>query len=174
MRPPRLSNRYAFGFIAAAILPMALIGLVVGLSLSAYLDQELRGSTRSLIESVAMETGRYFQNARDHLLVYASLLDGGTALSELAGVIGTTQRAHAEIRRIFVLAPGGTVVLAAPGDESLEGRDMSGIRLAGLELGGPKDAGGFSRAFLSPIDGSVTVYAGVSLKTGAPSSRKWI
>lgn len=166
MRPPRLSRRYAVGFIAAAILPMALIGLVIGLSLSAYLDQELRGSARSLIESVAMETGRYFQNARDHLLVYASLLDGGTALGELAGVIGTTQRAHAEIRRIFVLAPGGRVVLAAPADEGLEGRDMSGIRLAGLELGGPEADGGFSRAFLSPIDGSVTVYAGAGLKNG--------
>lgn len=166
MRPPRLANRYAFGFIAAAILPMALVGLVVGFSLSAYLDQELRGSTRSLIESIALETGRYFQNARDHLLVYAGLLDGGTALRELAGVIGATQRAHDEIRRIFVLAPGGTVVLAAPDEEAMEGRDMSGIRLAGLELGGNGGEGGFSRAFLSPIDGSVTVYAGIGLAGG--------
>lgn len=43
---------------------------------------------------------------------------------------------------------------------------MSGIRLAGLELGGNGGEGGFSRAFLSPIDGSVTVYAGIGLAGG--------
>jgi hypothetical protein len=154
-----LLNIFIVSLLLAAIVPTLVVAGTVGISLYRYLQREIRASSQSLNEAVALETKRFLNGAEGHIASYSALLDSDLRIGEAGGLIDVTREAHPEITRVLVLDSDARLLLASPTELNSIGRDFSGLNLTlGDEAEGKVS---YSRSYLSPFDGTVTVYLGV-------------
>lgn len=153
-----LLNIFIANLLLAATVPTFVVAGTVGFSLYRYLQREIHASSHSLNEAVAMETRRFLNGAESHIAAYSDLLDSELSLTDAGRLIDITREAHPEITRVLVLDPEARLLLTSPAEPGSIGRDFSGLDLAL----GDKAQGevAYTRAYLSPFDGTVTVYIG--------------
>lgn len=154
-----LLNIFIASLLLAAIVPTLVVAGTVGLSLYRYLQREIHASSHSLNEAVALETKRFLHGAESHIAAYSALLDSDLPLGETGRLINITREAHPEIARVLVLDRDELLLLTSPADPDSVGRDFSGLNLALGDEAEGKVA--YSRSYLSPFDGTVTVYIGM-------------
>ncbi len=154
-----LLNIFIASLLLAAIVPTLVVAGTVGLLLYRYLQREIHASSHSLNEAVALETKRFLHGAESHIAAYSALLDSDLPLGETGRLINITREAHPEIARVLVLDRDELLLLTSPADPDSVGRDFSGLNLALGDEAEGKVA--YSRSYLSPFDGTVTVYIGM-------------
>lgn len=146
---------YLLSLGVAALVPTLSISITTSMSVFRHFRSEIEASAQSLDLAVAQETTRFLENSRSHLDSFTNLPIPETPLREIEAAMNIFAQSHAEVSRITFLDRELMVTLVSPPDPSAIGDDLSGMAV--LERPRKEAEALFSRAFLSPADGSVAV-----------------